>query len=167
MLSVWRICAYKYRDTAFSGLGGLYVPGRWHEQGHRIVYTAQNLSLAALEVFVHLESDRVSLVAIQVNFPPSLSIEEVSVESLPANWQDTAFYPKLQQIGKEWLISRRSPILKVPSAIVPVENNYLLNPEHPDVTYIRDEPIEFVFDRRMWKKIDILLPALKSKDSGF
>lgn len=58
MLFVWRICAAKYQDTAFSGMGGLYVPGRWHYQGHKIVYTAENLSLASLEIFVHLESDK-------------------------------------------------------------------------------------------------------------
>lgn len=151
MLSIWRICAAKYQDTAFSGIGGLYVPGRWHIQGHKIIYTAENLSLASLEVFVHMESDRLKLVAIEAKIPVELNIEEIKLSSLPDNWQDTKQYPLLQQLGRDWLMSRRTPILKVPSAVVPVEHNYLLNPEHPDFQIFADKPIKFKFDRRMWK----------------
>jgi RES domain-containing protein len=150
-VEVWRICAVRYQESAFSGIGGLYVPGRWHQQGHKIVYTAENLSLASLEVFVHLESERVKLVAMKANISGELEIEEISVESLPTNWQDPVLYPKLQKIGRDWLISRRTPILKVPSAIVPVECNYLFNPEHPDLNYEIESIIKFKFDRRMWK----------------
>ena len=96
MLSVWRICAAKYLDTALEGIGGLYVPGRWHTQGHKIVYTAQNLSLASLEVFVHLESDRVKLVAIRAKIPQKLKIEEIKINALPSDWQSTEQYPLLQ-----------------------------------------------------------------------
>ncbi len=152
MVDVWRICAAKYQNTAFSGIGGLYVPGRWHTQGHKIVYTAENLSLASLEVFVHLESDRLKLVATKAELDEELAVEEIAVESLPVNWQDSEMYPILQQIGRDWLLSKRSPILKVPSAIVPVEHNYLLNPEHPDLKVTLDAPIGFKFDRRMWKQ---------------
>lgn len=151
MLSVWRICAAKYQDTAFEGIGGLYVPGRWHTQGHKIVYTAQNLSLASLEVFVHLESNRVKLVAIKAKIPQKIKIEEIGISSLPNNWQSTKQYSMLQQLGRDWLISKRSPVLKVPSAIVPTEHNYLLNPEHPDFQISVENPIEFRFDHRMWK----------------
>lgn len=140
---VWRICALKYQDSAFSGIGGLYAPGRWHPQGHKIVYAAENLALASLEVFVHLESDRAKLVAIKVNIPDEMDIEEINRESLGSNWQDPRSYSKLQQIGQDWLISRRTPILKVPSAIVPVENNYLFNPEHPDFKINPESSTEF------------------------
>jgi RES domain-containing protein len=47
-MHVWRICAAKYQDSAFSGVGGLYVPGRWHTQGHKIVYTAESLAWRAI-----------------------------------------------------------------------------------------------------------------------
>lgn len=153
LMFVWRVCALKYQDTAFSGLGGLYVPGRWHTQGQKIVYTAENLALASLEIFVHLESDRVSLVAIKAHIPDELEIEEINRESLPANWQGSQSYSKLQLIGKDWLRSRRTPILKVPSAIVPVENNYLLNPDHPQFKLVPEPALEFRFDRRMWKNL--------------
>lgn len=152
MRKVWRICAAKYQNSAFSGIGGLYVPGRWHPQGHKIIYTAENLSLASLEVFLHLESDRLKLVVIKAELAEELAVEEMAVESLPVNWQEAQMYPKLQQVGRDWLISKRTPILKVPSAIVPIEHNYILNPEHPDFKVTLDSPINFVFDQRMWKK---------------
>lgn len=148
---VWRISALKYQDSAFSGLGGLYVPGRWHTQGHKIIYTAENLALASLEVFVHLESDRVSLVAIKAEIPEGLEIEVINQESLPTNWQNSQSCSKLQLIGNDWLRSRRTPILKVPSAIVPVENNYLFNPDHPQFKLLLEPAVKFYFDRRMWK----------------
>lgn len=148
---VWRICATKYQKLAFSGEGGLYVPGRWHPQGHKIVYTSESLALASLEIFVHLESDRISLAAIKAWLPNELKTEEVKVEHLPKDWQETSAYPMLQQIGRDWLLDCKTPILKVPSSIVPIENNYLLNPEHPDLRIDLDPPIRFKFDRRMWK----------------
>ncbi len=96
-------------------------------------------------------SDRVSLIAIKAWLPNELNIEEVKPKQLPQNWQDTSAYGMLQQIGRDWLVGCRTPILKVPSSIVPVENNYLLNPEHPDLRIDLEPPIRFKFDRRMWK----------------
>lgn len=148
---VWRICAKKYQSSAFSGIGGLYVSGRWHPQGHKIVYTAESLALASLEIFVHLESDRVPLVAIKAWLPEELEIEEIKRSQLPDNWQDTSAYPILQKMGQDWLNSKRTTVLKVPSAIVPVEYNYLLNPQHPEFKIVLEPPIRFRFDRRMWK----------------
>ena len=164
---VWRIYAKKYQSSAFSGIGGLYVSGRWHPQGHKIVYTAESLALASLEIFVHLESDRIPLVAIKAWLPDELEIEEIERGSsrrrkaqeqvsrersqLPDNWQDTSAYPILQKMGQDWLNSTRTPVLKVPSAIVPVEYNYLLNPQHPELKIVLEPPIRFRFDRRMWK----------------
>ena len=149
---VWRICSKKYRSSAFSGIGGLYVPGRWHPQGHKIVYTAGSLALASLEIFVHLESDRVPLVAIKAWLPNELKIEEIEPSQLPDNWQDTSAYSLLQKMGRDWLVSCKTPILKVPSSIVPVEYNYLLNAQYPELKIVLEPPMKFKFDRRMWKR---------------
>lgn len=146
---VWRICSRKYRASAFSGVGGLYVPGRWHPQGYKIVYTAESLALASLEIFVHLESNNAPLVAIKAEIPDQLAMAKVG--RLPNNWQEVSTYPLLQKIGQDWLISKKTPVLQVPSSIVPVEYNYLLNPQHPDLQVTLEPPIEFKFDRRMWK----------------
>jgi hypothetical protein len=72
-------------------------------------------------------------------------------KSAVSGYHLTVLYPRLQKIDRDCLISRRTPILKVPSAIVPVERNYLFNPEHPDLNYEIESIIKFKFDRRMWK----------------
>ena len=150
-MQVWRICNRKHQDSAFSGTGGLYASGRWTPQGFLVVYTAQSLALASLEVFVHTESDRIPLVAIRAFLPENIAMSEVDVSSLPVDWQQPAAYPVLQNIGKRWLQEQQTPVLKVPSAIIPVEFNYLLNPQHPDLQLSLLPPLQFKFDQRMWK----------------
>jgi RES domain-containing protein len=120
-------------------------------QGFRVVYTAESLALASLEVFVHTQSNQIPLVAIRVNLPNDLSIEKVKVEDLPADWQQVSAYSQLQTVGKQWLLAGITPVLKVPSSIIPVEYNYLLNPVHPELKYTLEPPMEFRFDDRMWK----------------
>lgn len=148
---VWRICKRKYQNSAFSGEGGFYTSGRWTPQGFKVVYTAESLALATLEIFVHTESNKIPLVAIRAWLPDDLDIEEVDINNLPKNWQDESTYPILPQIGKKWLQSQTAPVLKVPSAIIPVEFNYLLNPQHPDLKFSLEPPMTFTFHQRMWK----------------
>jgi len=148
---VWRICKQKHKDHAFSGEGGLYAPAHWTPQGFLVVYTAESLALASLEVFVHTESLKIPLVAIRAFFPDNTNIKAVDIDSLPTDWQQETAYPSLQNIGKQWLLSNQTPVLKVPSAIIPVEFNYILNPQHPDLKLVLDPPMEFTFDNRMWK----------------
>ena len=149
-MEIWRICKQKHQNSAFSGAGGLYAPARWSPQGFLVVYTSESLALASLE-FVHTESDRIPLVAIRAFLPDDIAVTAVSVNSLPSDWQDATAYLDLQNIGKQWLISQQSPVLKVPSAIIPVEFNYLLNPQHRDLHLTLDPPLSFKFDKRMWK----------------
>ena len=151
-LAVWRLSKRKYAQTAFSGEGGLHVAGRWTPRGFRAVYVSESLALASLEVFVHAETQNLPLVAIRAEIP-NPSILEVPREKLPANWQDIAAYPQLQALGDRWLREAATPILKVPSAIVPVEFNFILNPVHPDLEIRIEPPITFQFDRRMWKSL--------------
>ncbi|NJM00446.1 MAG: RES family NAD+ phosphorylase [Synechococcaceae cyanobacterium SM2_3_2] len=162
-MQVWRVCKGKHRATAFSGEGGLYASSRWMPQGLRVVYVAESLALASLEVFVHLESDRIPLVAIRARLPEGFApaatgripMERVTVAQLEAmdpEWQSVEAYGRLQAMGKAWRQAGRTPVLQVPSAIVPVEFNYLLNPEHPDFRVVLDPPLEFRLDPRMWKQ---------------
>jgi RES domain-containing protein len=149
---VWRLTQQKHQETAFSGEGGLYASGRWSPKGLRVVYTASSLALATLELFVHLESDRIPLVAIRAEIPDNLPIESVNIDNLPKNWQEATAYPQLQPLGKQWLQNRSTAILQIPSAIVPVESNYLINPEHPDCLKIQlDPPVVYKLDHRLWK----------------
>jgi RES domain-containing protein len=119
-----------------------------------MVYSSGSLSLAALELFVHVDIDTVpgELVAIQADIPDSLTIEIVKIESLPRDWRRYPAPEALKDIGTAWASKAATAILSVPSAVIPEERNYLLNPAHRDFKRIRvRKPAAFRFDPRMWK----------------
>ncbi|MCI4679842.1 RES family NAD+ phosphorylase [Rhodoblastus acidophilus] len=140
MLVGWRICRRPHADLA--GAGARLVGGRWNNPGRPMLYMAATPELAALEVRVHLDlppeliPDDYVLMSVDLD---GLTIEEVP--DLPA---DPA------EFGDRWLAGRRTPILRVPSFIVPESSNLLVNPLHPDgggrMRTVRD----FSFDRRLW-----------------
>lgn len=149
---VWRICRQPYVDAALAGLGGLYASGRWHAKGHPILYTASSAALAALEVLVHVDPltapDDLRLLAIDL--PDDLSTEVVDPLALPKDWLSVPAPAAMQDLGTSWLISGRTAALIVPSAVIPVERNLLLNPRHPEMARVRllsDDP--FAFDTRL------------------
>ena len=151
---VYRICKAKYGAAAFSGAGGLDASGRWHHQGQPIVYTATTLSLAALEYFVHLgrTDARISLVSVTADIPDRIAIPTVNPASLPRNWDSSPPIEATMDLGSRWCAEGRSALIQVPSAIVPGEFNYLLNPRHPDFRTVKiSTPAPFSFDARMWK----------------
>ena len=151
-MEVWRLCRAPYVARTLEGVGGFYASGRWHRQGAAIVYTATAASLAALELLVHTDPatapDDLRLVKLRI--PESFEIEQITPADLPADWRTYPAPDALQAIGMEWLESARTPALLVPSAVVPQENNLLLNPRHHAigvVTLLSDEP--FSFDPRL------------------
>ena len=154
MMQVWRICAQRHVPSALSGIGAEKHGGRWNHKGDRMVYTSSSLSLATLELFVHLEPACLpnDLYSIVVTIPDTASFEELSLADLPANWRNYPAPATLQDIGSQWLRERRSLVLAVPSAMNPEEKNFLLNPLHPQsgtVVDIVSKP--FHFDPQMWK----------------
>lgn len=151
---VWRICSVRYADQAFSGEGARLYGGRWNRRGTRVVYTSTTLSLAALELFVHLDTDLVpeDLVAVSAEIPLHLRVDELQAGDLPSAWRRYPAPEGLQDLGTRWLLGEQSAVLSVPSAVVPVERNFLLNPAHQDFAQILPhEPQPFRFDPRMWK----------------
>jgi RES domain-containing protein len=137
----------------WSGAGSRFVAGRWNSKGTVVVYTAGSVSLAALETLVHLQSDEVlaKFLKCSVTFNQSL-VSRVKPDSLPRSWRRDRPSPALQAIGDTWARDGKSPVLAVPSVIVPEEFNYLLNPEHPDFSKILMGHVEpFGFDPRLVK----------------
>jgi RES domain-containing protein len=134
------------------GEGARINGGRWNPVGTPMVYCAGSLALAALETLVHVgpANAPTDLMAITVELEDS-SLEEIHVSALPPNWRDTPAPAELARRGKEWIDSGRTVVLKVPSAIVPVESNYLLSPDHPDYrAIVKLGPVEpFLFDPRL------------------
>lgn len=155
MLTAFRICKTKYVATAFDGEGAFRFGGRWNSRGTRIIYTAGSLALAALEMLVHLQDEEMlfeySFVTAQFDDELVLSVNEF--RPLPPDWSATPAPLKVLQIGDEWAQELASPILEVPTSVIPLENNYLLNPAHPDFQKIvLGNPANFVFDERLLKK---------------
>ncbi len=131
MITAWRIVRAEYADDVFGGEGARRFGGRWNKIGHRVVYTASSVSLATLELIVTTPRTQLlsEFVITSCTFPEVL-VDEVDETQLPPNWQSYPTPPELQQIGTEWILSRSSAVLSVPSAVTPEERNYLLNPEH-------------------------------------
>lgn len=145
---VYRITKAIYADRLVASGGA----ARWNGRGQYVIYTAATRALACLENVVHrsgeglLDVFRVMIIKV----PDDLTVETVAIDDLPADWFDFHQYDTCQRLGGDWLRSGQSAVLRVPSAIISHEWNYLLNPAHPAFTHIRllrTEP--FVFDPRI------------------
>lgn len=136
-IHAWRVVKCKYKTVAFDGEGARKFGGRWNSRGVGIVYTSSSLALALLELLVHLKSSDllVAYSAVPLSFPEEL-LEEIDPPHLPADWQVSPIPPAIQQLGDDWVHQGRSAVLRVPSVILPIEPNYLLNPAHPRFTEI-------------------------------
>jgi RES domain-containing protein len=148
ILTAWRITKRKHAKTAFSGEGARQFGGRWNHAGIPMVYTAETRALAALEILVHFGSSDLlqKYVLIEVGIDESL-VTRIEPDLLPKNWRADPPPEKLRSLGDEWALSASSVVLQVPSALVPGENNFLLNPRHPDFSRLRlGKPQPFDFD---------------------
>lgn len=117
-----------------------------------MIYTSATLSLAALELLVHLDPEDApgELVSIEALIPASVAIDRLSADGLPSGWRRSPPPDELAALGAEWLRLDRTAVLAVPSAVVPPETNYLLNPAHRDFRRIRvAKPQPFAFDPRL------------------
>lgn len=137
MLSVWRITTALFARSAFSGEGARLYGGRWNPKGVPMVYTAANQSLALLEMLVQDQPLRARYIMIEARIPRGVTIDRLRIDGLPSDWREIGARGKLQAIGAEWARKRSVAVLAVPSAIVPAESNYLLNPLHPDFKRIK------------------------------
>ncbi len=152
MIEVFRIVKKKHTNTAFNGEGAGLYPGRWNHAGIPVVYTAASLSLAALELFVHLEAlPPIQYASISAHIPKSIIMYEP--DKLPFEWDRYPHSQATQDLGNSWVENKVSAVLKIPSVIIPSEFNYILNPSHSDFKKIElTEHKIFSFDSRMWKK---------------
>jgi RES domain-containing protein len=146
-MEVFRISSEKWAGI----LQGSGRAARWNSNGFFIGYTASTRALACLEMLVHLSGE-------QIKTPFKLSIiyipDNISIENFSgfynSDWAELENYHQCQLIGDEWIKSQRTCILRVPSAIIKNEYNYLINPQHPDIHRIKIIELEdFEFDMRL------------------
>ena len=152
---LYRITRKEFAEL--SGNGSRLYGGRWNSEGRSAVYMASSRSLAILESLVHLNPTNVpnDLCIMQIDVPGSM--QEFDIKLLPVNWEEYDDQYALKQIGDKFLGAKEKLLLKLPSAIVKQEFNFLFNPLHPDAVnakVISVEPI--VFDSRLisWRLTD-------------
>ncbi|MEO6229412.1 MAG: RES family NAD+ phosphorylase [Ferruginibacter sp.] len=148
---VYRLTSGAYVND-LSGTGAKLFGGRWNSAGIPALYTTEHISLAVLEVLVHVKTYGrpvdYHLVSIEI---PELINKPVIIEpqKLKLNWQDDATYG--QFIGDDFLTNGKSILLKVPSAIIEEENNFIINPVHPDAGKTKIRSVKkFIFDKRLY-----------------
>lgn len=153
MKRVYRILRRPYSKKPLDGEGAYRFGGRWSSPGVRIAYTAEHLSLAMLEYFVHIDPDDPpnDLVVAAAGIPKSVSRRTIAPKELPVNWRATPAPPELAAIGDAFANDCRIAVLIVPSALAPAESNWLINPRHPHFARIRTfQPEPFKYDPRFF-----------------
>lgn len=152
-LTVWRLTTLRHAADAFSGEGARLYGGRWNRKGTPLVYTAASRSLAMLEMIVQDDHLRARYAMIPAEIPADLRIDSLSIDDLPADWREPGVRDELQALGSAWAAERRGVVLAVPSAVLPAETNYLLNPLHPDFERIGIGGVEeLVTDMRLLRR---------------
>lgn len=127
---------------------------RWNSKGQYILYTGSSRSLSSLELVVHKGAIKPSfdykIMVLSIADNDHL-IRQIKINELPPNWRSIAAYSDLQKIGSDWYNKQESLILKIPSAIIPLEFNYMINTEHPEfsskVRLVRTE--DYFWDSRL------------------
>lgn len=129
---------------------------RWNFDGEYVMYTGSSRSLSTLEMVVHRNSIKLlpnyEVMIISIADDEEL-YEQIPIKKLPKNWRKLEAYYKLQNIGSKWYEEQRSLVLKVPSAVIPKEYNYIINTRHPDfsanISLVRNE--DYFFDKRLFE----------------
>lgn len=128
---IWRLTTRSKAAEAFDGEGASKYGGRWNSQGTKLVYCSDSVSLAVLENLVHFDVDIApSLYLYEVE----IKVSQVKMGSLDIKYLNDEEMSK--KYGDEWTLSASSLVLSVPSAVINKQNNFLLNPNHPDFKII-------------------------------
>ena len=146
-MTIYRITTEKWSKS----LAASDYSARWNAKGQFVIYTAESRSLACLENVVHRsgEGNDALYKVMLIDIPDNLSIEIVDEQVLKRGWHTMENYAYCQLLGRKWLTEAVSAILKVPSVVIKMEHNYLINSNHPDFSKIILSGIEdFNFDKR-------------------
>ena len=151
---VYRLLNKKY-GSALSGEGAKIAGGRWNSPEIEMIYTSESRSLCTAEVAVNLPIGILpkGYEMITFNIPDEMNITEMNEDMLPLGWKSSPFTTLTQRFGDRFIFENKFLVMKVPSAVVPGDFNYLINPRHPDfnkIEIIKKEPYEF--DERLFKR---------------
>ena len=153
-MQVYRIAQKKFIND-LSGEGARLFGGRWNHRGTPLLYTAESRSLATLELLVHAQklSALSNLSILTLEIPDKIKIDDIQkLIKLPQDWQKYTSHPELKDIVSKW-IDTDGFILKVPSAIIKEETNFLINPRHQNINMLKVLNTEdFILDERLLSK---------------
>ena len=152
MVTAYRMCQKMRAPEAFSGEGARKRGMRWNHKDTPVVYVAEHLSLSALEIVVNFPRKAlgVPFVFFKVEIPESVKI--ATVGHFPMDWRDFPYQTSTQDIGSQWVLEGKTAVLEVPSAVIPEERNYIINPIHSDFKKIVISPAkDFRFDNRLYQ----------------
>lgn len=136
-----------------SGKGAAMFGNRWNSKGIEMLYTSESRALAMAEVIVHLSLASLpdDYVMIEIEIPEAVASEVIEPDCLETNWNANPPISSTQLIGDGFILSKKNCVLKVPSAVVKGDFNYLLNPNHRDIKKIKIiEITDFPFDARIF-----------------
>lgn len=137
-----------------SGYGAKLYGGRWNNAGNSMLYTACSPSLAMLEFVCNASgiAKTVQTSLLTLKLDSKVKFEQLTVNEMPENWQDVPAPDILKRIGDNWLKGNTSVGIKVPSAVMPIEFNVLINPLHKDFSKLTIENIvKMDIDKRIIK----------------
>lgn len=147
---VYRICNSLYKDD-ISGTGAELTGGRWNTKGIPALYVSQHISLAVLEMLVNnqFKDFSIELSLLMISVPDKTDIKEVQLGKMKAGWFEDFSYT--QFMGSEFIKNAEALIIKVPSAVIHEEHNYLINPAHADFKKVKiTETKSFRTDKRLF-----------------
>jgi RES domain-containing protein len=132
-MHLYRFALTNYIED-LSGYGAKQYGGRWNSVGKAILYASCSPSLAMLEFVCNTSGiaqvKQTSLLTLK--FPDNIDYETITLNDLPDDWQQVPSPDSMRRIGDRWLNANKTLGLKVPSAVMPVEFNFLINPAHKD-----------------------------------
>lgn len=153
-MTIFRLTRQKYAHE-LSGYGASLFGNRWNSKGIKMIYAAESRALAMAEVVVHITLANLpsDFMMVEIDVPDSLSIGVIERTKLAENWNAHPFQYFTQQMGDEFIRNQEHAILKVPSAVVKGDYNYLINPIHPEFKniYIKNAS-HFPFDHRIFNE---------------
>lgn len=139
-VSLWRIAveAPSYAANDMTGSGAKITGGRWNSPGTAMVYSSVNIALATLETLGHLRTGSLPFnrFLVRIDVPDEVWDSREELDPLPGGWDAVPYGLASRKAGDDWTGSLRSPLLSVPSVIVPEERNILINPAHPQTASI-------------------------------
>ena len=154
---LWRIAAdtRQYRADDLSGGGAAKRPGRWNDSSEAVIYAAPSIAIAVLETAAHVDDSGLPLnrYLVELNVPDDVWAlrEELDTSTLPATWSAIPASKASVEIGSAWLTSLRTPILLVPSVIVPEEMASLINPSHIEAKRISARVVRLFEYNRLFR----------------